>query len=429
MTHTHYWRSRPLGRRRVLTMLGTMGAAAAGLGATSGCSDKKQTWNEPGADKSDTGHAGTAKITISHPTADATNVPAGTEIVFTASGAVSTQVTVKDASGADVPGAMHPDNAGWLPSKALQFATRYTATATATDDAGRTTTATVGFTTMAKPSKFVSFVSFLADDAIVGVGMPLIFKLSRSIGRAQRAAVQRRLLVRTDPVQEGIWTWYSDSELHWRPKEFWRAGTKISVDVRVGGLPVGDGFYGKQDSTLTCTVGPSLIMTVDDRAAPKVMSVVKDGVVVKTIPVSLGRPGMPSSSGITVIIERLANTVFDTMDDPNPDNRYRTDIEYAQRLTWGGEFIHAAPWSVADQGKRNVSHGCVNMSTENAKWLFNQTLVGSPVITKGTTRQLQYGNGWTDWDKPWDEYVRGSAIPHEPAPNPSPSSPSSPSGN
>jgi lipoprotein-anchoring transpeptidase ErfK/SrfK len=272
----------------------------------------------------------------------------------------------------------------------------------------------------------VSVVSFLSDGAVVGVGMPLVFQLSRAVKKALRPAVQRRLLVTTQPMQEGIWTWYSDTELHWRPKEFWQSGTKIAVNVRAGGVPMGDGYYGKRDSTLDCSIGPSLILSVDDKASPKVMTVTKDGQVIKTIPVSLGRPSMPSSSGTTVIIERLAKTVFDTMNDPNPANRYRTDIEYAQRLTWGGEFIHAAPWSVSDQGKRNVSHGCINMSTENAKWLFGQTVVGVPVVTKGTSRPLQWGNGWTDWNKTWDEYVKGSAIPYA-AGNGSPSPSASPS--
>ena len=403
-------------RRDVLTALGAVGVGATGLTTTACGNDTR--WSSPGADNAtDTGKA---KVTITQPAADAKDVPAGTEIVFTTSAAAATEVILKDPSGAQVAGAMHPDNAGWLPEKALKHSTSYTVTVTSTDDGGRATTATASFTTMAKPDKLVSFVSFLPDNATVGVGMPLIFKLSRSIAKANRAAVQRRLLVRTEPAQEGIWTWYTDTELHWRPREFWQADTKISVNVRAGGLPVGDGYYGKQDSTLTCAVGPSLVMTIDDGAMPKVMTVARDGAVVKTIPVSLGRPNMPSSSGITVVIERLAKTVFDTMNDPNPENRYRTDIEYAQRLTWGGEFIHAAPWSVADQGSRNVSHGCVNMSTENAKWLFDQTLVGSPVITKGTPRKLEYGNGWTDWDKPWEDYVKGSAIPYLPAPSPSP---------
>jgi lipoprotein-anchoring transpeptidase ErfK/SrfK len=324
-------------------------------------------------------------------------------------------VTLTDAAGQNVPGAMHPDGGGWLPNKALLYGQSYTATVTGTADDGRAVTATSRFTTMNKPDKLVSFVSFLPDDAVVGVGMPLILRLSRALDKEQRAIAQRRLLVHTVPVQEGTWTWYSDTELHWRPRDFWKPGTKISVEIRVGGLPLGDGWYGKQDSTLRCGIGPSLIMTIDDAASPKVMKVAKDGAVIKTIPVSLGRPSMPSSSGTTVVIEKLTKTVFDTMDDPNPANRYRTKIEYAQRLTWGGEFIHAAPWSVQDQGKRNVSHGCVNMSTKDARWLFQNTLMGSPLTIKGTERKLRSGNGWTDWDKPWDEYVKGSAIPYPPA--------------
>ncbi|GAA0466963.1 hypothetical protein Aca07nite_71720 [Actinoplanes capillaceus] len=335
---------------------------------------------------------------------------AGTEIVFTAAANAAPVVTLTDAAGQVVPGAMHPDGKSWLPGQALRYGERYTVVVTGSDPGGVALSATSHFTTMQRPEKVVSFVSFLPDDAVVGVGMPLIFRLSAPIAKAERAAVQRRLLVRTEPAQEGVWTWYSDTEMHWRPREFWQAGTKIDVDVRVGGLSLGDGRYGKRDSTLRCSIGPSLVMTIDDDASPKVMKVVKDRVVVRTIPVSLGRPGMPSSSGTTVVIEKFAKTVFDTMDAPNPANRYRIDIEHAQRTTWGGEFIHAAPWSVADQGKRNVSHGCVNVSAKNAKWLFENTLIGTPLSIKGTGRRLEPGNGWTDWDQPWDEYIKGSAV-------------------
>ncbi|MEV0453849.1 L,D-transpeptidase [Catellatospora methionotrophica] len=423
MTHTDRPGTRSLTRRHVLTALGLAGAAGAGLAACTtdnapGGSGPAGPGNEPGAK---------ARVTITAPAAGATEVPAGAEVVFTATDAVSTEVVLTDATGGKVTGEMHPDGAGWVPAKALAYGATYTATVTATGDDGRTATATASFTTMAQPAKVVSIVSFLPDDAVVGVGMPLIFRLSRAIPEQDRAALQRRMLVQTTPAQEGIWTWYTPSEMHWRPREFWQAGTKVFVDVRGGGLPLGDGYFGKRNSTLTCAIGRSLIMTVDDKASPKVMTVVKDGQKVRTIPVSLGRPSMPSSSGTTVVIERLAKTVFDTMDDPNPANRYRTNIQYAQRLTWGGEFIHAAPWSVQDQGRRNVSHGCVNMSAANAKWLFEQTLIGDPVITKGTPRKLKYGNGWTDWDKPWDEYVKGSAIPYtgtaaasaQPTPTPS----------
>ena len=407
-----------LTRRRVLTAIGAAAVGATGVAALGACSGDKSRFSG-GSDKTE--RSGKAKVSITAPTGDAKDVPAGTEIVFTSTDAVSTAVTLKDADGRDVPGAMHPDGGGWLPKAALMYGKTYTATVTGTDDGGKVTTATSTFTTMAKPDKVVSFVSFLPDDAVVGVGMPLIFRLGRAIDKGQRAAAQRRLLVQTEPAQEGIWTWYSETELHWRPRQFWQAGTKIFVNVRVGGLPLGGGYYGKQDSTLRCGTGPSLIMTIDDAASPKVMTVAKDGATVRTIPVSLGRPSMPSSSGTMVVIEKLAKTVFDTTTDPNPANRYRTDIEFAQRVTWGGEFIHAAPWSVQDQGKRNVSHGCVNMSTEHAKWLFDETLIGSPLTIKGTVRRLEYGNGWTDWDKPWEEYVKGSAIPYAPLVPASPS--------
>ncbi|MBB5868142.1 lipoprotein-anchoring transpeptidase ErfK/SrfK [Allocatelliglobosispora scoriae] len=406
-------------RRRALTALGLVGAGLAGLSA---CTDDDEpgTPGQPGSSAGGDSPAGPppkASVTITAPAADAKDVPAGVEIVFSAKDAVKTEVVLTDASGATVEGAMHPDGTGWMPGKTLAYGATYTAKVTATGDDNRPAEATATFTTMAKPSKTINFSSFLADGAVVGVGMPMIIRLSESIdSTADRAAVQRRMQVRTEPAQEGIWTWYSGKEMHWRPKEFWKAGTKIFVDVRMGGVKVGDS-YGKVDLTLDCSTGSALVMTVDDKAKPKVMTVVKDGVILRRIPVSLGRATMPSSSGTMVIIERLAKTVFDTRTDPNPANRYVTPIDYAQRLTWGGEFIHSAPWSVGDQGKRNVSHGCINMSAANAKWLFSITRVGDPVTIKGTPRKLEWNNGWTDWDRPWEDYVKGSAIPYvAPAP-------------
>jgi lipoprotein-anchoring transpeptidase ErfK/SrfK len=395
-------------RRQALTTLGLAGAALAGLAACTDEPTRSGTGSVPQEAPKPSPKAG---VTITAPTDGAKDVPAGTEVVFTLQGAPNGQVAVTDAAGKAVEGAMHPDGKSWLPKTALDYGQTYTVKVTATGDDGVPATATATFTTMDKPGKQVRFTTFLADGAVVGVGMPMILRLDRAIPADQRAAVQRRLMVTTDPVQDGIWTWYSDTELHWRPKEFWHAGTKILVDIRVGGVPCGGGYFGRTDLTLECSVGPALVMTINDKASPKVMTVSKDGQIIKKIPVSLGRPTMPSSSGTMVVIEKLPKTVFDTRTDPNPANRYVTPIDFAQRLTWGGEFIHSAPWSVSDQGRRNVSHGCINMSAANAKWLFSQTLIGSPVTIKGTSRPLQYGNGWTDWDKPWDEYVKGSAIP------------------
>ena len=105
-------------------------------------------------------------------------------------------------------------------------------------------------------------------------------------------------------------------------------------------------------------------------------------------------------------------TIFDTTAELGPVNGYRTKIQYAQRLTWSGQYIHSAPWSTGAQGHRNVSHGCVNVSPSNAQWLFDKTLIGDPVVVKGTGTKLGYGDGWTPWDVSWANFVKGSALPH-----------------
>jgi lipoprotein-anchoring transpeptidase ErfK/SrfK len=353
-----------------------------------------------------------ATATITAPSADATDVPTGTEISFTTADAVETEVTLTDATGDTVEGELSPDGTRWLPDGQLEYDATYTATVTATGDDGKPATATSTFTTMATPQKQIRVTSFLGDGAVIGVGMPLIVRFDRAIPEQRRADVQRRMIVRSDPPQEGIWHWSSPTEVRYRPRDFWEPGTAVSYKIQTGGLPMGDGWYGRSDLTVDLEIGQALIMEVDN--ATKQMTVSRDGNVLRTIPVSLGKAKTPSSSGTMVVMEKFEETVFDTSDAPDPENRYVIDIEYAQRLTWSGEFIHAAPWSVADQGRTNVSHGCVNMSTANAKWLFGQTRIGDPIVVKGTERQLQNGNGWTEWNMSWEEYVKGSAIPYEP---------------
>jgi lipoprotein-anchoring transpeptidase ErfK/SrfK len=399
-------------------MVGVL-ALAALVGLVSACSgDGGSKWRGGG----EPGTKATANIVV--PKAGATDVPASVEIEYTAENAAATEFTLKGPDGQPVTGELRPDGSAWMPSTQLEYDTKYTATVTATDEDGKTATVTSEFTTMAKPGNQVRVSSVVGDDMVVGVGMPMVIEFDRNVPDNLRASVQKRMLFQSTPAQEGSWHWFSDKEVHYRPKEFWQPGTKLDLRVLAGGLPLGDGWYGRADLTVSASVTPTaLVMTVDN--ATKQMTVTENGAVTKTIPISLGRPGMPSSSGTMVVMERLDKTVFDTRSDPNPANRYVTPVEYAQRLTWGGEFIHAAPWSVADQGRTNVSHGCINMSTENAKWLFDRTKLGDPVTIKGTEQQLKYGNGWTDWSMNWDEYVNGSALP--PTANPSAAPDGSPS--
>ncbi|MER7272420.1 Ig-like domain-containing protein [Micromonospora carbonacea] len=394
------------GRRRVFAA----GLLAAVLALTSACTDgeggKPSSWQGGGES------APKATATITEPAADAKDVPASTGITFTTKEAEDTAVELKDSAGAPVAGALAADGKSWLPKGALKYGETYTATVTATGDDGKPAQATSTFTTMAKPGNQVRVSSFLGDGQVVGVGMPLIVKFSRAIPEDYRDDVQRRMTVTSTPAQEGIWHWVSPTEIRYRPKEFWKAGSTISYRVQAGGLPLGDGWYGRADLTVDIKTGPAVIMTVDNKT--KRMTVTKDGKVIKTIPVSLGKKSTPSSSGTMVVIEKLRKTVFDTFEELGPEDGYRTKIDYAQRLTWGGEFIHAAPWSEGQQGSVNVSHGCVNVSMKNGAWLFDNTRVGDPITVKGTERKLANGNGWTDWNMSWDEYVKGSALPYDP---------------
>ncbi|MEV4488531.1 Ig-like domain-containing protein [Micromonospora coxensis] len=407
--------TRRTGRRRALAA----GLLAAALTFTSACTDSGG--DRPSGASGGGESAPKAAATITEPKADATDVPASTGITFTTKDAEKTTVELTDSSGEAVEGELAADGTSWLPTGALEYGGKYTATVTATGDDGKPATATSTFTVMPKPDKQVRVTSFLGDGQVVGVGMPLIVRFGRAVPEDYRDDVQRRMRVTSTPAQEGIWHWASPTEVRYRPKEFWQPGSTVSYRVQAGGLPMGDGWYGRSDLTVDVKIGPSLVMVVDNKT--KRMTVTRDGAVVRTIPVSLGKKSTPSSSGTMVVIEKLRKTVFDTLEELGPVEGYRTKIDYAQRLTWGGEFIHAAPWSEGQQGSVNVSHGCVNVSMAEGKWLFENTRIGDPITVKGTERRLQNGNGWTDWNMSWEQYVEGSALPYEPpaAPDAEPS--------
>ncbi|MEV4515081.1 Ig-like domain-containing protein [Dactylosporangium sp. NPDC049525] len=370
-----------------------------------GCGDSAPSWK--GGSGSSTA-AGTVKVTT--PTDGAHDVSTATSIAYEASSPDAT-VTLQDAAGTAVEGAAAPaaaavaGGAEWMPAKQLKYATEYTATVTA---GGAKTT--VKFTTMAKPASLTRTTSQIGDGAVVGVGMPMILSFGADIPKDKRAGIEKRLFMSSDPPQEGVWNWFSAKEIHYRPKEYWQAGTKLSLRAAVGGVSFGKS-YGEKDITVDATVGKKLIMEVDN--ATKQMTVTEDGVLLKTMPVSLGKPSNPSDSGNFIVMVKNEWEWFDSstygVPVDSPDG-YRTKVEFPQRITWSGQYIHAAPWSVKDQGKRNVSHGCVNVSLDLAKWLYGVTHIGDPVIVKGTEERVKYGDGWTDWELSWEDYQKGSAL-------------------
>jgi lipoprotein-anchoring transpeptidase ErfK/SrfK len=409
-----------VGMRR--TLVAVVVAVIAPL-ALIGCGDDtgSSSWVDPavaappsvtaGAERGHEVEAATVPISLSvTPAAGKKNVPVSAEVGVKVSGAEVTAVTLTDSKGKAVPGTLRDDGSAWVPGKTLKTNEKYAASVVATSANGLTKTATTTFTTMGAPGRRTGTGLYLFDDHTYGVGMPVVVEFSPGIKKADRAAVQKRMFVQVSPAQPGSWSWTSSgTQAYYRGPQFWQRGTTLTVRIGVGGLPTGGGRYGDRDRSATAKIGRSFIMRVDN--ATKKMTVEQDGKVVKTAPVSLGKASTPSSSGTMVVMDKLASTVFDTTAELGPEEGYRTEIDYAQRLTWSGQYIHSAPWSVGSQGRRNVSHGCVNVSPSNARWLFAKTLIGDPVIVKGTGDKLAYGNGWTAWNVSWQEFLKGSALP------------------
>jgi len=386
---------------------------------SSGCGrgDKSPSWQ--GGDKQTAAGGGDGNsaapspsptlstVAVVSPAADAANVVAATEVKYTSDDPENTSVTVTDAGGAEVKGTLDKDEKTWRPEKALAYGTKYTVTVNGTAAGGKGGSASSTFTTMAKPSKIIRVTSFLADNQTVGVGMPLIIKFSRAIPASYRDDVERRMTVTATPAQEGSWGWISPTEVHFRPKVFWRANSKVFYKAQLGGVPLGSGYYGKSDLTVDLRIGRSFVMTVSNKS--KQMTVKQNGKVVKTIPVSLGKASTPSSSGTMIVMEKAKHTVFDTT-DTDPVNGYKTPIDFAQRITWSGQFIHAAPWSEGKQGHINVSHGCVNVSEKMGAWLFGRTMMGDPITVSGTEEKLKQGNGWTDFNVSYAQWKKLSYL-------------------
>jgi lipoprotein-anchoring transpeptidase ErfK/SrfK len=336
------------------------------------------------------------------PAKDTKSLPISTEIGTKVTNGKVQSVVLADASGVALPGRLREDLSSWVPDNPLKFSTAYTATVTVLGEDGKTVTESTAFTTMSKPSKRNGVGLYLFADKEYGVAMPVVVEFSNPVPADARAGVQSRLFVTTDPPQPGVWHWSSPKQVMYRAKDYWQPGTKIVARIALEGHPMGDGRYGDSDLRGTGNISKDKLELIVDNAT-KQMTVLKNGDVIRTVPVSLGKASTPSSSGTLAIMDKKVKTIFDTTNDVGIDH-YIKEIEYAQRLTWSGQYIHSAPWSTQYQGNTNVSHGCVNVSPENAKWLFDLTRIGDPVVIKGTEEKVASGDGFTAYSWSWDEW-------------------------
>ncbi len=324
-----------------------------------------------------------------------------------------TAVTVVDGTGAEVPGEVADgDTEGtdvWMPATELTYGTTYTLTATAEGEASGAdpVEATSTFTTVTPGSLTTPSVGPL-DGTTVGVGMPIRVYFEHPV--TDRAAVESHLLVSSSTPTDGVWSWVDDSEVHFRPSDYWPAHTEVTLEADLYGVGLGDGVWGAKDRRVSFSVGDRHVSIAD--AATHTLEVYDGDRLVQTYPMSAGSPDTPSYNGPHVVTEMNRERIMDSstygVPVDSPDG-YRTPVEWAVRLSDSGEFVHAAPWSVAQQGRENVSHGCINLSTENARWFFEFSQPGDVVEIRNSDAGTLTSD-ISDWTVPWDQWRAGSAL-------------------
>lgn len=331
--------------------------------------------------------------------------------VDVADGTFDSVVLKAPTSAKTIDGRFNGAKTKWTASSLLEPGTSYVVASKATDSQGLSKRSRTPFTTQDLTLDQQTYASITPlQGETVGVGMPVIVQFDIPVSK--RAAFQKQMTVKTSPKTPGSWHWYSDQEVHWRPMSYWKTGTQVSVDVNVNSVDAGNGIYGQMDRHVDFKIGQSVIMRAD--LSTDQMGVFVDGGLARTIPITGGKSGYETRSGVKLIVEKFAEKRFDAatvgIQKDDPEYYDIPDVQFAQRVTFTGEFLHAAPWSVSAQGSYNVSHGCVGMNTENAKWLFDLTHRGDPVEVTGTRRGLEDGNGWTDWNQSFSDYTQASAL-------------------
>ncbi|WP_405134141.1 Ig-like domain-containing protein [Nocardia sp. NBC_01388] len=234
------------------------------------------------------------------------------------------------------------------------------------------------------PANFAAPNISPGDGDVVGVAQPVIINFKDPV--SDHAGAEKAIRITSTNKVDGHFYWMGDKQVRWRPEDFWPSGTKVTVEG--GGTKV------------AYEIGDEFIATADDSTHQIVVT--RNGEVVKTMPTSMGKTGHETPNGTYIVSERNRKMIMDssTYGVPTTDPQgYKLEVEYATRMSNSGIFIHAAPWSVAQQGYSNSSHGCLNVSTDDAKWYFDNVKKGDPVVVKNTSGgTFSTSDGWGDWN-------------------------------
>ena len=336
------------------------------------------------------------------------NAPIDRPIVVHVDHGRLTDVVVTEGASRVVKGELSADGRTWTSSRPyLDFDATYNISASAVDPRGQTSTFEDRIKTV-DPDGFLSATPTMAEGTEFGVGMPLTVNFDEAI--KDRAAVEEAMIVRTPTPIEGAWYWTGPTQAIYRPKDYWPGNIDIELDIDLRGVKASPGLWGRDNVQTTYRTTDSVVMKAD--AQTLMMKVFINGKKKRTIPVTMGMDGYETLTGTKLIMTKERTRIMDNAtagvseDDPE---HYRVEVDYAMRLTWHGEFLHASPWAAGAWGNYRYSHGCTSMSTDNAAWLFNVTNIGDPIEITGTPLQQNPGNGITVWNISWEDWLAKSA--------------------
>jgi lipoprotein-anchoring transpeptidase ErfK/SrfK len=392
------------------------GAAVAGCSGTAGASTDA-VWAQPGSNSQSPSMV-PVSMTVT-PAADTDNVSPTEQVVVSTAGGKLQSVTVIGGSK-PLAGAMDPDGKTWRSSDPLKYGTVYTVTAAIVDGSGAPVQKTSRFTTL-KPSGTAN-ITFQANSMQIfktggkyGVGQPVAIRFSKSV--TDKAAAEKAVVIEASPAVDGKFFWVDKQTLHWRPEKYWAKGTTVKVSVNVLGVHLGGGIYGAVNASTHFTIDRSLIAIADNSA--HYTKVYVDGKLVRTMACSMGKGGYTTAAdgspihfwtqnGVHVVLQKEAKTEMSSttygITNPKDPNFYTEDVTLCTRISYSGEFLHAAPWNMADHGHRNSSHGCINLSTADAQWVYDTFILGDVVVVQNSPKPIPATDGLGDWNVNWADY-------------------------
>jgi lipoprotein-anchoring transpeptidase ErfK/SrfK len=334
-------------------------------------------------------------------------------------------VTLTSSDGSTVAGQMSTDGTTWTASSQLGYKRSYTLTAVATNTAGKQTTQTAKFSTASPSNLTMPYLNTrgggtLTSDATYGVGFVIRVHFDEHI--KDKAAAEQALEVVTDPPVEGGWFWIDDQDALYRTKDYYPAGTKVTVNANVYGVEVGPGLYGQASKSASFVIGRKNFSLADDKT--KMVQVYWDDVLQRTMPTSMGKGGYATGtdgqkisfftpSGTYTVLDQNNPVLMDSSSYGLPVNGpggYKEYIAYATRITTDGIYLHELDSTVPAQGHYDTSHGCLNLNKVNAVWYYQNAQIGDVVqiVNTGGAPGAQWQNA--DWSLSWAQWQAGSAL-------------------